>query len=158
MELPGAGGWRSRWGQALVSCGYVVLLAASFKLGPGPAGTALLGLFAAVGFFAWGATYRRVRAMTDIATSRIGTAAQGYVELVGRASAAPDDLIRSPLGGVSCVWYRFRRYSRDSAAGDWQLVDSGVRLVKLWLDVSRKEQKQRLEERGELGRELGAQP
>jgi polyphosphate kinase 2 (PPK2 family) len=27
------------------------------------------------------------------------------------------------------------------------LVDSGVRLVKLWLDVSRKEQKQRLEER-----------
>ena len=126
MELPGAGGWRSRYGQALVSCGYVALLAASFKLGPGQAGTALLGLFAAVGFFAWGATYRRVRAMSDIATSRIGTAAQGYVELVGRASAKPDDLIRSPLGGVSCVWYRFRRYSRDNGDRDWQLIDSGV--------------------------------
>jgi hypothetical protein len=126
VELPGAGGWRSRWGQALVSCGYVVLLAASIKLGPGQAGTVLLGLFAAVGFFAWGATYRRVRAIADIATSRIGTAAQGYVELVGRASAKPDDLIRSPLGGVSCVWYRFRRYSRDNGDRDWQLIDSGV--------------------------------
>ena len=126
MELPGAGGWRSRYGQALVSCGYVVLLAASFKLGPGQAGTVLLGLFAAIGFFAWGATYRRVRAMSDIATSRIDTAAQGYVEWGGRVSATPDDLIRSPLGGVSCVWYRFRRYSRDNGDGDWQLIDSGV--------------------------------
>lgn len=126
MELPGAGGWRSRYGQALASFGYGVLLAASFNMGPDKGRTALLGLFTAVGFFAWAATYRRVRAIADIATSRIGTAAQGYVELVGRASALRDDLILSPLGGVSCIWYRFRRYSRDNSEKDWQQIDSGV--------------------------------
>lgn len=126
MESPGAGGWRSRYGQALTSASYGVLLAASVSLGPGRGGTALLGLFTAVGFFAWTATCRRMRAIADIATSRIGTAAQGYVELVGRASASPDNLIHSPLGGVSCVWYRYRRYRRDNGRQAWRQIDGGV--------------------------------
>ena len=126
MELPGAGGWRSHYGQALTSASYGVLLAGSFNLGRGPGGTAMLVLFAAVGFFAWAATYRRARAIADIATSRIGTAAQGYVELVGRASASRDNLIQSPLGGVACVWYRFRLYSKDNSKREWRQIDSGV--------------------------------
>ena len=38
-------------------------------------------------------------------------------------------------------------FLREVPAFEGMLVDSGLRLVKLWLDVSRKEQKKRLEER-----------
>jgi hypothetical protein len=50
--------------------------------------------------------------IADIATSRIGSAAQGYVELYGRASVNPENLIRRPLSGMSCIWFRCKLYSK----------------------------------------------
>jgi hypothetical protein len=85
-----------------------------------------LGLVAAIGFLAWASTYKRARAIADLATSRIGSAAQGYVEVVGRASAAIDELILSPFSGLACIWYRYRVYSRDNAKGEWREIDSGT--------------------------------
>lgn len=55
-------------------------------------------------------------------------------------------------GGVEpvmgfCTEDEHEHFLREVPAFEGMLVDSGVRLVKLWLDVSRKEQKKRLEER-----------
>jgi polyphosphate kinase 2 len=55
-------------------------------------------------------------------------------------------------GGVEpvmgfCTGDEHEHFLREVPAFEGMLVDSGVRLVKLWLDVSRKEQKKRLEER-----------
>ncbi|MFN7303238.1 MAG: polyphosphate kinase 2 [Phenylobacterium sp.] len=58
----------------------------------------------------------------------------------------------SNRGGVEpvlgfCTGDEHEHFLREVPAFEGMLVDSGVRLVKLWLDVSRKEQKKRLEER-----------
>jgi hypothetical protein len=66
----------------------------------------------------------RARTMADVATSRIGSAAQGYVQLRGRASVAPDELIRSPISGLACLWFRYRVYSKDGERGEWRQIDS----------------------------------
>ena len=55
-------------------------------------------------------------------------------------------------GGVEpvmsfCTADEHEHFLREVPAFEGMLVESGVRLVKLWLDVSRKEQKKRLEER-----------
>ena len=55
-------------------------------------------------------------------------------------------------GGVEpvmgfCTADEHEHFLREVPAFEGMLVDSGVRLVKLWLDVSRKEQKKRLDER-----------
>lgn len=108
-------------------CGlYLALITAVTKLGPGPearwclAGTALLaGL-------AWLGNLRRARAIAELATSRIASAAQGYVELMGRATSDKNQLIRTPLGGIACIWYRYRLYSRDNTKHEWRQIDSGT--------------------------------
>ncbi|HAF00565.1 MAG TPA: hypothetical protein DCG63_04655, partial [Methylophilaceae bacterium] len=85
-----------------------------------------VALMATVSLFAWMFTIKRVRAIADIATSRIGSAAQGYVELFGRASVNPDNLIRSPLSGIPCVWFRYFVYSKDNSDREWREVSHGV--------------------------------
>jgi hypothetical protein len=123
------GGWAgaaSRYREALTSAGYLGLLAVGVESAQPAGWTASLGLVFALGFIAWAATYRRARAIAEIATSKIGSAAQGYVELVGRASGAPDELIASPFSGLPCIWYRYRVYEKTGGKNQWREVDSGV--------------------------------
>lgn len=88
--------------------------------------TISLTLIAVISLFAWIATYKRVRAIADVATSRIGSAAQGYVELFGRASVDPENLIRSPLSGMACIWFRYFVYSKDNRDREWREIDRGI--------------------------------
>jgi hypothetical protein len=83
--------------------------------------------FAAMGtvsFFAWMANYRRYRQVHDLPTSKVASAAQGYVELFGRSANIPDSPVLSPLTSLPCCWYRYRieHKTRDD---DWQHEDSG---------------------------------
>ena len=54
---------------------------------------------------AWLISHRRHRLTTDMPTSNIASAAQGYVELVGRADAHPSAPLFSRIRGLPCVWY-----------------------------------------------------
>ncbi|MDB5985343.1 MAG: hypothetical protein JWR16_396 [Nevskia sp.] len=47
------------------------------------------------------------RAMADTPQSRIRSAAQGHVELLGRARWMPGPTIQSPLSGAACVWWHY---------------------------------------------------
>lgn len=56
---------------------------------------------------AWLVTYRRHRTTTDLPTSNIASAVQGYVELIGRAAGHPSAPLLSRIRGLPCVWYRY---------------------------------------------------
>jgi len=87
---------------------------------------------AGVSFFAWAGNYRRYRRIHDLPTSRVASAAQGYVELVGRSGLVPGEPILSPLRGRSCCWYSYEVAERNSD-NDWRTVDTGVSLAHFLL-------------------------
>jgi hypothetical protein len=84
---------------------------------------ALLAM-AGVSFVAWAANYRRQRQICDLPTSRVASAAQGYVELFGRAQMLPGAQVTSRLSHRPCCWYSFEIEERDSR-NNWRTVDDG---------------------------------
>ncbi len=90
---------------------------------------ALGALVVFVAAFIW---LRRARMIEDTPTSKIRSAAQGYVELEGIAVCMDGMPIIAPLTGRSCAWYRYRieAYSAQQHRNDdvsrWTTVESGV--------------------------------
>lgn len=72
--------------------------------------------------------WRLARLIDDTPRSRVRSAAQGYVELGGRARLLPDTVNRSPLTGRSCAWwlYRIERANLGNRGSRWEVVDRGV--------------------------------
>ena len=125
VELPTLADLRQGYRQQLTSASYLGLLFGGLNLRQSSAGLVCLGLMAVVALVAWVLTYQRSRAVADVATSRIGSAAQGYVELTGRASGGASELLRSPFSATECVWYRYRVLERDGD-NDWCEVERGA--------------------------------
>jgi hypothetical protein len=84
---------------------------------------ALLAM-AVVSLFAWLGNYRRYRQIHDLPTSKIASAAQGYVELLGRGDLIEGTPVISKLGRQRCCWYRYLVEERRSD-DKWQTVDQG---------------------------------
>lgn len=84
----------------------------------------LFVVVAAAGFYFAFEFFRRARIIEDTPTSRIRSAAQGYVELVGYGDTIEGPEIVSPLSKTPCTWYRYK----VEKLGDKhdQVVDSGV--------------------------------
>lgn len=71
--------------------------------------------------------WRRARAFEDTPTSKIRSAAQGYVEFSGSARALPGDPIVSPLTNRRCVWWQYRVEERQGASRrGWTTIDHGT--------------------------------
>lgn len=75
-------------------------------------------------FWAWFANLKRYRTVADTPTSRIVSAPQGYIEIVGRGQQPPGASLVSPLSGLPCLWYRYRIERRNDDR--WEYVESGV--------------------------------
>jgi hypothetical protein len=69
---------------------------------------------AGLGLVSWMAHLRRFRVISDTPTSRIASAAQGYVELTGRAAPMDGRLVRSVLTETPCLWYRSHAWYRQT--------------------------------------------
>lgn len=71
---------------------------------------------------------RRARLIEDVPTSKIRSAVQGYVELIGHAEAMEGPVIVAPLSGLSCVWYRYcvEERRRSGKQLRWHVVEKGV--------------------------------
>ena len=69
----------------------------------------------------------RKRIIQDVPTSRIRSAAQGYVELAGRSALIPGKEIRAPLTGTVCSWffYTIEEYRRSGKRSRWVTVELG---------------------------------
>jgi hypothetical protein len=78
-----------------------------------------------VSFAAWVGNYRRLRQIEDTPLSNIGTAAQGYVEIAGRAEVSGGTPLTSKLTNLPCVWFQYEIYEKSSD-DKWSLQDSGV--------------------------------
>lgn len=81
-------------------------------------------LITATGAFAWARAYQRHRRVTDTPTSRIASAPQGYVELIGRVSPHEGRVLAGKLTGERCVWFKFVVEERVKDA--WRRLDSGA--------------------------------
>lgn len=85
--------------------------------------TSALG--AVVLLFSGFALLRKARLLEDLPTSRIRSAAQGYVELSGHARLMPGPLIMSPLSLTRCVWWRYtvQRLEKKGDKQEWVPVE-----------------------------------
>jgi hypothetical protein len=83
---------------------------------------------------------RIARLIEDTPTSRIRSAAQGYVELGGRALPLDGTHNPAPLTQRPCVWWRYRISKKvehgtgKSRRQSWQTVSSGTSAVPFLLD------------------------
>ena len=83
-----------------------------------------LAAMTVVSFFAWIANYRRYRQVDDLPTSKVASAAQGYVELFGKSMPIPDSPVLAPLSQLPCCWYRYCIETKNND-NSWSDSDSG---------------------------------
>lgn len=71
---------------------------------------------------------KRARLIEDTPTSKIRSAAQGYVEIVGTVSPLKNRELVAPLSGRACVWYSYKiqRQQRSGRNNNWSTVEEGV--------------------------------
>lgn len=115
---------RRRYAEFLTSGAQLLLLFGGLHLASRSAWLYCLALMAAISVFAWLSSLNRLRAIRDTPTSRVASAAQGYVELIGRGEPFGDVPVFSPLRQLPCLWYRYQVERRDSEK-DWKTEDSG---------------------------------
>lgn len=84
-----------------------------------------LAAMSAVSFFAWIAAYRRYRQIHDLPTSKVASAAQGYVELFGHSEPLPGEPILSKLTALPCCWFRYY-VERKGSDDKWGYEDGGT--------------------------------
>ena len=116
---------RTGYANLLTSAGHVALLLVAAQIGQPFGWVICLALIAVISFVAWASNLHRARAINATPTSRIGSAAQGYVEIYGRADRSPEYLALSTAWSQPCLWRRHSTYKRGSD-DKWQLVDEGV--------------------------------
>ncbi len=117
-------GLRREYGRFITSGSQVLLALVGGRIGTPMAWTVCAGLIATISMAAWASTYRRARAIDDTPTSKISSAAQGYIELVGRGRALGGLPVLSPVSQLICLWYRFTAERRDSQH-KWRHESSG---------------------------------
>ena len=115
---------RSQYAEALTSGSYIFLLGMAFMGGGKANRLVYFALLAIIGFVSWLAAFKRAQAIAQLPTSRIGSAAQGYVELYGRASLEKDFINVAPHSGKQCLWFRYRMYERDDK--NWREINNAV--------------------------------
>lgn len=92
----------------------------------------LLNLALAAGAFLYGgwlciSRWSRARHLLDTPTSKIRSAAQGYVELTGMLLELSGPALFGPLTGKPCQWWRYRieEYVSSGKGKRWKVVEKG---------------------------------
>jgi hypothetical protein len=72
--------------------------------------------------------FLRKRIIEDTPTSRITSAAQGYVELFGTGKLIQDSMISGALTGIACTWYSYsiEEYRKSGKNSHWVTIEQGV--------------------------------
>jgi len=116
--------WRHDYANLALGGGNLLILLFGFQM-HSPLGWKIsFTLVGLTSFWAWVANLKRYRTVADTPTSRIASAPQGYIELVGRGQQPPGERLVSPISGLPCLWYRYRIERKN---GDrWEYVESGI--------------------------------
>ncbi|MGB6306443.1 MAG: GIDE domain-containing protein [Steroidobacteraceae bacterium] len=96
------------------------------------------GLAAAAAYSFWYAfkAWAKNRIIEDTPTSRVRSAAQGYVEISGLGIPAPDSHNKAPLTGKPCAWWRYKIEERRSSGRSraWSTIQSDTSTEPFVLD------------------------
>ena len=114
---------RREYAQLVTSGAQLLLLLIGLKLESRKGWLICLSVMAAISILAWLSALNRLRAIRDTPTSKIASAAQGYVELSGRGHPFGDPLL-GKLSLLPCLWYRYRIEQRESG-NKWKTMDTG---------------------------------
>jgi hypothetical protein len=99
---------------------------------------AVIGLAAGAAYSFWYAfkAWAKNRTVEDTPTSRVRSAAQGYVELTGRGLASPDSSNKAPLTGTPCTWWRYKIEERRATgrSRSWSTIQSDTSVAPFLLD------------------------
>ncbi len=81
-----------------------------------------------VGFFFAFKNMHNKRIIEDTPTSKIRSAAQGYLELIGHGYLMEGQPIISPLTGSTCTWYEFKVEERRQSGknSEWVTIRKGI--------------------------------
>jgi hypothetical protein len=125
---------RKSYGQLITSGAQLLLLLIGLETESREGWIACLALIALISLFAWISTLRRRRAITDTPTSRIASAAQGYVELTGDGRPLDHPPLLSHLTRLPCLWYRFVVEEKTGNDDKWKTVERGESEVPFLID------------------------
>lgn len=117
-------GLRRQYAQSVTSGAQLLLLFVGFKLDSRPGWLGVLSLMALISFFAWLSALYRLRTIRGTPTSKVASAAQGYVELIGRGHPLGDPPLISKLRALPCLWYRYK-VEQSVSDNKWKTIDSG---------------------------------
>ena len=116
--------WRHDYANLALGGGNLLILLLGFQLHSRIGWQISFTLVGLTSFWAWYANLRRYRTVADTPTSRIASAPQGYIELVGHGRQPPGVGLVSPISGLPCLWYRYRVERKN---GDrWEHGESGI--------------------------------
>lgn len=115
---------RRGYSDLVTSGGQLILLLIGFKTESSLGMFVCVALMVPLSLFAWTSAWRRARAVADTPTSRVASAAQGYVELIGSGKPLAGAPLMSPLSNVPCLWFRYTVERKDSD-NKWVTEDKG---------------------------------
>lgn len=118
---------RRSYAELITSGAQLLLLFIGIHLESREAWLGCLSAMALISFFAWLSALHRLRTIRGTPTSRIASAAQGYVELIGRGKPFGEMPLISKCRQLPCLWYRYKIEQRGSK-DEWKTVDSGESL------------------------------
>jgi len=124
---------RREYAQHITSGGHLLLLVVGFYIGSRTVWLWCLGVMAVISLPAWYSALYRLRAISGTPTSRIGSAAQGYVELIGRGKTY-DTPILSMYTFLPCLWCRYKLERRNSDNKGWNIEESGENSAPFLID------------------------
>ena len=116
--------WRQDLSNLVLTGGNVAFLMLGIQLKSTLGWQIALSLVGLTSLWAWNANLKRYRVVADTPTSRIVSAPQGYIEIVGRGQHTPGDNLVSPITGLPCLWYRYHVERKNG--NKWELIDSGA--------------------------------
>ena len=114
---------RRGYAHLVTSGAQLLLLLVGLKLESRNGWLICLSIMAFISVLAWLSALHRLRAIRDTPTSKIASAAQGYVELIGRGHPFGEPLL-GKLSLLPCLWYRYKIEKRESE-NKWKTMDSG---------------------------------
>lgn len=118
---------RREYAQLITSGSQLLLVVIGIQINTRTGWLFCLPAIALFSLFAWRSSLKRLRAIRDTPTSRIASAAQGYVEIIGRGRDLTDTPLVSPLRMLPCLWYRYKieERCRGKDGDSWRTLDSG---------------------------------
>lgn len=123
---------RRSYAELLTSGAQLLLIIVGFHLGTRQGWLFSLVAMALISLLAWYSALHRLRTIAGTPTSKVASAAQGYVELQGRGRDYEPRLI-SKLRGLPCLWYRYRVEEKNHE-NKWRVIDSGETTEPFFLD------------------------